>query len=190
MTRTLSASILTALVASLLSACSSDAAPAASTPSNIVFNELSASGGDEWFELYNAGTGTVDLSGYGVTDSDKTTGQPRVTKAVRFPSGTKLAKGGYLLVLLGKDGAPGPYSAEACLAGVAVGCFYASFSLSAQRAESVHLIAADDSVVSSATYPADLTFEAGTGLTVCRLPDGAEGLTTCVATPGAANESE
>lgn len=185
----LSASILAALTVCVVSACSSDTTPTVTTPSSVVFNEISASGGEEWFELYNTGSSTVDLSGYGVTDSDKETGQARVKEAMRFPSGTKLAKGAYLLVLLGKDdAAPGPYSADACLSGVGVGCFYATFSISAARAEAVHLIGADDEVLVSTIYPADLTFEAGTGFTVCRLPDGDEGLTTCVATPGAANE--
>jgi hypothetical protein len=107
---------------------------------------------------------------------------------MRFPNGTKLPAGGYVLVLLGKSNStPGPYSADACLPGVAVGCFYALFSVSEARGEAVHLLAPDNSEVSSIIYPADLAFEAGAGLTACRLPDGTGGLTTCSATPGAAN---
>src|SRR5262245_60555341 len=43
---------------------------------------------DEWFELYNAGTNIVDLSGW------------RVTKGVSFlfPSNTTMAAGGYLVM--------------------------------------------------------------------------------------------
>ena len=47
---------------------------------------------EDWFELYNAGGDTVDLSGYYLTDvlTNKTKWQ--------IPSGTTLAAGGYLLV--------------------------------------------------------------------------------------------
>ena len=172
-----------------LPACSSDASPSKSNtnPNTVAFNEISAAG-DEWLELYNTGKSDFDLSGYGITDTDKSTGAARVTKAMRFPNGTKLPAGGFLLVLLGKSNStPGPYSADACLPGVAVGCFYALFSVSEARGEAVHLLAADNSEVSSIIYPADLAFEAGAGLSACRLPDGTGDLTTCARTPGSAN---
>jgi len=107
---------------------------------------------------------------------------------MRFPNGTKLAPSGFLLVLLDKkNSTPGPYSADACLPGVSFGCFYALFSISESRGEAVHLLAADDREVSSVIYPADLAFEGGSGFTACRVPDGTGDLTTCTATPGAAN---
>ncbi|HYQ29303.1 MAG TPA: lamin tail domain-containing protein [Polyangiaceae bacterium] len=182
--------VVVALSSIVLSACSSDASPSkAVDASTIAFNEISAAG-DEWLELYNTGTSELDLSGYGITDTDKVTGEPRVTKAMRFPNGTKLPKGGFALVLLDKSNStPGPYSADACLPGVAKGCFYALFSVSEARGEAVHLLAADNSEVSSIIYPADLSFEAGTGLTACRIPDGSGALTTCTATPGTVNAS-
>ena len=169
-------------------ACSSDASTSKTLDPNAVsFNEISAAG-DEWVELYNAGTSDFDLSGYSIADTDKATGTARLTKAMRFPSGTKLPKGGFVLVLLGKSNStPGPYSSDACLPGVAVGCFYALFSVSETRGEAVHLLAADNSEVSSIIYPVNLTFEAGAGLTACRVPDGKGDLTTCAATPGRAN---
>src|SRR5262249_42741586 len=54
---------------------------------------------EDWFELYNAGNTTVDLSGYYLTDSltNKTKWQ--------IPSGTTIAPGGYLLVLADEEGA-------------------------------------------------------------------------------------
>jgi len=195
MSRSFSALVLSALVGVValafgaLPGCSSDSTPSQSTgnPNTVAFNEISAAG-DEWLELYNTGSSDFDLSGYGITDTDKSTGEPRVTKAMRFPSGTKLPAGGFVLVLLGKSNStPGPYSADACLPGVAMGCFYALFSISETRGEAVHLLAADNSKVSSIIYPADLTFEAGAGLTACRVPDGTGELTTCSATPGAPN---
>jgi hypothetical protein len=169
-------------------ACSSSSTSATpGKPGAVVFNEINAVG-DEWLELYNGGDAEADLSSYAVADTDKTTGAARLSKAMRFPAGTKIAKGGFELVLLNKSNStPGPYAADACLPGVSQGCFYALFSLSESRGEAVHLLASDDSEVSSSIYPVDLAFEAGAGLTACRVPDGTGGLTTCAATPGASN---
>jgi len=181
----LAAITLTALTST---ACSNSSSSASSgKPTSIVINEMSAAG-VEWLELYNTGSDELDLGSYAVADTDKTTGAARVSKAMRFPVGTKLAKGGFLLVLLNKSNStPGPYAADACLPGVAAGCFYALFSISESRGEAVHLLDPDNSEVSSTVYPADLAFEAGTGLTACRIPDGTGDLATCTATPGAAN---
>jgi Lamin Tail Domain len=179
---------IAALLAIALIGCSSqEASTAASSATNVVFNEISAAG-TEWLELYNKGDSTFDLSSYALADTDKTTGNARTSKAMRFPTGTKLPKAGFLLVLMGKNNStPGPYSADACLSGVSVGCYYGVFSLSESRGEAVHLLAPDNSTLVSTTYPADLGFEAGSGMTACRLPDGTGDLTTCAATPGASN---
>lgn len=180
--------LLAALLTITVLGCSSQA-PSAAAPdaSSVVFNELSAAG-DEWLELYNKGDSTFDLGSYALADTDKTTGVARTTKAMRFPTGTKLAKGAFLLVLMGKDNStPGPYSADACLPQVSAGCFYGMFSLSQARGEAVHLLAPDNTTLTSTNYPADLEFEAGSGLTACRLPDGTGELSTCTATPGAPN---
>jgi len=153
----------------------------------VAFNEISAAG-DEWLELYNTGSSDFDLSNYAIADTDKTTGEPRTTKAMRFPAGTKLPKAGFVLVLMGKDNStPGPYSADACLKGVSAGCFYALFSVSQTRGEAVHLLAPDNTSVSNVVYPANLDFEAGTDLSACRIPDGTGEFTTCAQSPGAAN---
>jgi len=179
-----------ALTLAVLTACSSDEA-ATTTPANpsttVAFNEISAAG-DEWLELYNTGSSEFDLGNYAIADTDKTTGEPRTTKAMRFPAGTKLPKGGFVLVLLGKDNStPGPYSADACLPGVAVGCYYALFSVSQTRGEAVHLLAPDNTSVLNVIYPANLDFEAGAGLSACRLPDGTGEFTSCAQTPGTKN---
>jgi len=185
----LSAFALLALAA--LTACSSDGTPVATNASSasmsVAFNELSAAG-EEWLELYNNGSSDLDLSNYAIADTDKTSGQPRLNKAMRFPAGTKLPKGGFALVLLGKDNStPGPYSADACLPGIAKGCFYALFSISQSRGEAVHLLAPDDTSVANVIYPANLEFEAGVGLSACRIPDGTGNFTTCTQTPAATN---
>ena len=159
---------LTALALATSSACSSDAAPADATPVNpsttVAFNEISAAG-DEWLELYNTGSSEFDLSNYAIADTDKTTGEPRTTKAMRFPAGTKLPKGGFVLVLLGKSNStPGPYSADACLPGVASGCFYALFSISQTRGEAVHLLAPDNTSVVERDLPGKSRFRSRHGL--------------------------
>jgi hypothetical protein len=173
-----------------LTACSSDGTPVAATnnpTTTVAFNEVNAAG-DEWLELYNTGSSDFDLGNYAITDTDKTTGEPRTTKAMRFPAGTKLPKGGFVLVLLGKSNStPGPYSPDACLPGVASGCFYALFSVSQTRGEAVHLLAPDNTSVLNVIYPANLDFEGGAGLSACRIPEGTGEFTTCTQTPGAAN---
>jgi len=185
----LSAVAVVAVAVGALPACSSDSTPSKSngTPGAIAFNELSAAG-DEWLELYNSSKSAFDLSGYAISDTDKATGEARLSKAMRFPNGTKLPAGGFLLVLLGKSNStPGPYSADVCLPTIALGCFYALFSVSETRGEAVHLLAPDNSEVSSIIYPANLSFDAGAGLSACRIPDGTGDLTTCDSTPGTAN---
>ena len=181
---------LPALALAALTACSSDEAKTPATGDQsltVAFNEVSAAG-DEWLELYNTGSSEFDLGNYAIADSDETTGEPRINKAMRFPVGTKLAKGGFVLVLLGKsNSAAGPYAAEACLPGVPAGCFYASFSVSQARGEAVHLLGPDNASVLKVIYPANLDFEAGAQLSACRIPDGTGEFVTCTQTPGAAN---
>ncbi|MFY0606801.1 MAG: lamin tail domain-containing protein [Cyclobacteriaceae bacterium] len=59
------------------------------TAEGIFINEISASG-DDWMELYNALTTTVDLSGYQVSDNGN---------EYLIPSGTSIEAGGYLVLL-------------------------------------------------------------------------------------------
>ncbi|HVW27820.1 MAG TPA: lamin tail domain-containing protein [Polyangiaceae bacterium] len=181
------------LFCAVASACSNgsggDQSTSQAAASDVVVNEMSASG-DEWLELYNSSSRDFDLSHYGVTDTDKTTGSPRLDKAARFPAGTKITGKGFTLVLLGKkNSTPGPYSSDACLAGVDVGCFYADFSISEARGEAVHLLSPDDTAVVDTFYPANLAFDAGSNLTACRIPDGTGDLVACDATPGAKNRA-
>ena len=58
----------------------------------------------DWVELYNSGTETVDLSGYGLSDNIK---RPRKWQ---FPSGTTIAPGEYKIVLC--DGSDTVYNAS------------------------------------------------------------------------------
>ena len=75
--------------------------------SDVAINELVASndGGaqdangdfEDWVELYNNGTETVDLSGYFLSDDEEELDQ------WMFPAGTTIAPGGYLIVWTDND---------------------------------------------------------------------------------------
>ena len=62
-------------------------------PPAIVINEVESSGGDpgDWAELYNAGTSSVDLSGWIFKDNDD-------GHRYAIPTGTIIAAGGYFLL--------------------------------------------------------------------------------------------
>lgn len=168
-------------------ACSSSDTKAA-TPGALVFNEIAAIGSSEWLELANTGTSELDVGDYAVADTDKTANTPKVADAVRFPAGTKIAAGGYALVVLSKKDLPvGPYAKEACVSGAAIGCFYAGFGVSATSGESVHLLAPDNSVISSVAYPKALPVPSTGNKTACRNPDKTGEFVVCTGTPGAQN---
>lgn len=169
-------------------ACSSSDTTAAATPGALVFNEIAAIGSSEWLELVNTGTSELDVGDYAVADTDKTANTPKVADAIRFPAGTKVAAGGYVLVVLSKKDLPvGPYAKEACVSGAATGCFYAGFGVSATSGESVHLLAPDNSVITSVAYPKALPVPSTGNKTACRNPDKTGDFVVCTGTPGAAN---
>lgn len=156
----------------------------------VVVNEFNAQGSVEWLELANTGIETVDLGDYGLADTDKSTGLPKTGKAMRFPAGTTLAPGAFVLVLTSVDGAlAGLYPAASCLSGVAADCYKVDFGISAASGESIHLIAPDDTVVSSTPYPSELEPDTTLGQTVCRMPDKTGDFAVCAATPAAANSA-
>jgi hypothetical protein len=67
------------------------------TTTKIVINEVvsnpKSGTGEDWIELYNAGTTTVDLSGYKLTDSKGLSSSETYT----IPSGTTIAAGKFLV---------------------------------------------------------------------------------------------
>lgn len=175
----------------LLAACSGSGDPAseagagASPARAVVINELKATGSGEWIELINGGTDEVDLGGHSLADTDKSTGQPRGSDAMKFPAGTALKGGERLVILTGKKDGAGPHRGdEECLGGVAV-CWHAAFGVSAKDGEAVYLLGPGGEVLSSASFPA------GAGVageqTACRLPDTSGELVVCSPTPGAVN---
>jgi hypothetical protein len=150
-----------------------------------VVNEISAQGSD-WIELGNPGPGSADLGGLGLCDSDDN-GLCNTADALRFPEGTQLAPGAYLLVLGDQAAEAGAGPHTTCLPdGGPSSCFYATWKVSASRGETVHLISANDRVLTQLEYPMGA---AADGQTWGRLPDlTGEGAATAP-TPGAANEA-
>ncbi|MBP5320374.1 MAG: lamin tail domain-containing protein [Kiritimatiellae bacterium] len=85
----------------------------------IVINEFMAQNGlfvnpltgmmDDWFELYNAGLETVDLSGWVVTDTLKSENpdvpNTKSSKALTIPAGVSLVPGEAIRIWTGADGA-------------------------------------------------------------------------------------
>ena len=149
----------------------------------VVINEISAKS-EDWIELANAGTDNADLGGYGLCDSDAV-GACSLTDAVRFPAGTRLAPGEYLLIVGNKsaDAGVGPFTD--CLAtGGPSTCFYASWKVSSSKGEKVHFIGPNDAVVTEVEYPINAVVD---GQTWGRLPDLTGAFGANKPTPGAAN---
>lgn len=161
---------LALLLAAACASCANDDPVAA----QLAFNEFGASG-DDFAELYNTGAASVDISGYGVTDS-RTDGFPKLSHVVRFPAGTTVPAGGRVLVMF--DGAcPASTTPYVCARGSAGG-------ISGSRGENVHLVDPENLVVATAHYPANA---APSGFTYGRFPDGTGAFGPTRRTPGAAN---
>lgn len=118
---------------------------------------------EDWFELYNAGSDTADLSGYTLTDNLQNPTQYKI------PAGTTIAPHGFLLVWADND-QPGN------------GQLHVNFKL-ASEGEAIGLFAPDGSVIDSVTFGPqlpDVSFGRTTdgGSQIAALPS---------ATPGASN---
>lgn len=150
----------------------------------LAINEVRATG-DDWIELMNTGTTTLDLSGLRVADLDETTGLPKVAEAVTVPAGTTLAPGAYLVVLAGLA-APRAGVQTGCLASAVPTCLEASFGLSGTRGDQVFVLAAStDAVLASTEYPAPPAVPDGSSWS--RLPNGVGAFAVGTPTPGAEN---
>lgn len=158
------------------------AADASAGASAVVINEIRASG-DDWVELFNPTTAAVDLSGFGLADTDPDGGAPRLSLAVRFSPGTTLAAGEYLLVLAGQNDA-GVGVQTRCVDGGPSRCFHAGWSISASNGETVSLVNARSEVVARENYPANA---APSGSSWGRLPNGSGPFAVNQPTPGARN---
>lgn len=152
---------------------------------SVVINEIRATG-DDFVELYNPGDSAVDLSNFGVTDS-LDTGEPKLEEVARFPTGTSLGAGKYLLIVAEQDAALGVGPHEECLPdGGPTSCFYSSWGISGSNGETVFLLSPSDEVVNEVAYPMDAVPD---GSTWGKLPDGSGNFAENKPTPGEANEA-
>jgi hypothetical protein len=122
---------------------------------------------DDWFELYNAGAESVDLSGYTLTDD-----LANPTKSV-IPPGTILSPGGFLLVWADEEQGQNDFGRD----------LHVNFRLSLEG-EALGLFAPDGSLVDGFTFGPQ-TPDVSQG----RFPDGAAPplLAMETPTPGAPN---
>ena len=122
---------------------------------------------DDWLEIYNAGTTTVDLTGYTLTDDLED------PKKWSFPETAPLAPGGYLLVWLDSDVDQTPAGIE----------LHASFSLNG-NGEQIGLFAPDGSRMDAVAFGPQTP-----DVSMGRTPDGVRSVPVFLssATPEAAN---
>jgi hypothetical protein len=123
---------------------------------DLVINEFMASNNttvmdqdgefEDWIELYNNGTSSIDLSGYYITDDDSDLTQ------WTLPDGTTIEPDGYLIIWADDD-----EDQEG---------LHANFKLSASG-ESVILVNVDTSIVDAIDYP-----EQTTDISYARIPNG------------------
>jgi len=147
-----------------------------SLSSQVVINELLASSDslsnypdeygeyDDWVELHNLGSSTVDLSNYYITDTDST-----LTKW-QFPIGTNIAGEGYLIIWTDKDENNGQVP------------LHTNFRLNA-GGEMVILSDANETIVDQVTFG-----EQTANLSYARIPNGTGDFKVNLITPGAFNE--
>ena len=165
-------SLSSAFVLALACASCGAADPIAS---QLVFNEIGATGND-FAELRNVSTASVDVSGYALAGS-RSDGFPRISQAVRLPAGTVIAPNAYLVVLFEGE-CPAASMAYVCVRGTTAG------GVSQSNGENIHLIDPENQVVATSSYP---RAAAPAGWTWGRFPDGTGGFKVTRRTPGATN---
>lgn len=138
----------------------------------LTFNEMAGTGAD-FAEIMNTGSTDVDVSGYGATDS-ASDGSPRASQVVRFPQGTVIRAGGYLVVMFESN----------CPMGATYPCFRCEGGLSQTEGENIHLVNAQNQSVRTVAYPPN---GAMTGRSLGRIPNGTGPFVSTVRTLGAAN---
>jgi hypothetical protein len=147
----------------------------------ILFNEISAE--SDWVEIVNAGTASVDLSGWEVADLDKKTSGPKLAEGALFAPGTTLAPGAYGVAQGG--GADG---GKPCPSGGQTFCVHAEFGVS-KAGETMFLTGSDGGILGQLDYPANAASGTDTwGRIPSADPHGNFEVTT--GTPGGPNEAK
>ncbi len=141
----------------------------------LVVNEIGATGND-FVEFANVTSSPVDVSGYGVTDSSKS-GLPKLSRVIRFPTGTVVPANG-LLVVLFEGECPAATTAYVCVRGSGLG------GVSQSNGENVHMVDPEDQVVITGTYPRTAS---PTGWTWGRFPSATGSFGVTRRTPGLTN---
>lgn len=141
------------------------------TPGDIVINEFMASNDttvadsdgeyDDWIEIYNNNSSTIDISGYGLSDDNTD------LHVFTFPNGTVIQPDEYIIVWADKDAAQTGYHAD--------------FKLSASG-ETIYLTDSNMSYIDSVAFGAQ-----NTDVAFGRFPNGTGSFQTLPATFGAEN---
>lgn len=150
----------------------------------LVINEIRAAG-DDWIELKNTSTVSVDLSELSITDSDGP-GTPATDHVTTFPSGFVVEPGAYVLVVADLGMAARDGIQTDCLGGGVASCLEASFGISKSSGDEIFLLDSANNVLMSATYPPNATAD---DQTWARLPDGTGDFAPASPSPFAANEA-
>ncbi len=138
----------------------------------VVVNEVDPNGPDvvldpDWAELKNVGAAQVDLTGWGVRDS-------KAADLTALPPGTKIAAGGYLVVLC--DDNPDGGASDA---------IHVPFKLSGSKGDEFHLVAPDGHDADVATWAANAVPD---GKSWARIPDGTGAFTVATLTKDMPNQ--
>lgn len=151
----------------------------------IVINEIRATGGD-WIEIYNGGTAGTDLSDWRLADSGLG-GEARLAAAVRFPRGTVIPPGGYVLVVSDGGKKNAAATRRLCSGRPAAPCLAAAWRIDNHKGETLRLFAADDTLAAEANIPAGAVPK---GRTWARQPDGSGEFAVAEPTPGRSNSGK
>ena len=153
---------------------------------DVSINEIHGWGGD-WIELYNTGSGAIDVSGWRLGDCDAQ-GRTRLTRALTFPRGSTLPARGYLLVVSDrgkkKKGKEESDVERICSSRSGTRCFRASWKVSQKSGEVVRLIAPDGRLLNEVTYPAGIVAKTRSW---SRQPNGSGAFVVAEPTPGRDN---
>jgi len=164
-------SILSGVLFFALSSCIKDEKITPDTPQEssdvkLVINEIFSNSDTQpdWFEVYNPGDESVDMSGFACYD--------KVDAKFTWPNGTSIPAKGHLVLVCDKDSASADPE------------HYANFKLSS-GGESLTLLDADGKIIDELDFPAldvDVSYS--------RIPDGSDNWEVSAPTRGTANSNE